>query len=143
MHKPIKELKKAFSGNVFTSINPIYGFHTSMTDTTNLQDTSNRHPHYDVIVAWAEGKKIQLLNTQDCWVDLDMLMAPTFIASLKYRIKPDPVMIRHFRAPGNSVILIAAKNYSASEDRYLNDVEGSAIWLDDWHEASFGPYSAE
>lgn len=50
-----------------------------------------KHKHYDVIVAFAEGKTIQWRG-QRGWEDWDGLgnQAPTFHADAKYRIKPEP-----------------------------------------------------
>ena len=46
-----------------------------------------RHKHADVIIAWAEGKDVQIWNSiNKRWVDL-VLADPNFRAD-KYRIKP-------------------------------------------------------
>ena len=46
-----------------------------------------RHKHADVIIAWAEGKDVQVWNSiNKRWVDL-VLANPNFRAD-KYRIKP-------------------------------------------------------
>ena len=46
-----------------------------------------RHKHADVIIAWAEGKNVQVWDDiNDMWDDLTV-EAPTFM-SKKYRIKP-------------------------------------------------------
>ena len=48
-----------------------------------------KHKHYDMIVAWAEGKTVQNFNDKRmCWEDVNG--APFWIDSFQYRIKPDP-----------------------------------------------------
>ena len=53
---------------------------------------NKRHKHYDVIVAWAEGKEIQFrAKPSDVWNDFKTWdAAPTFHSELQYRIKPEP-----------------------------------------------------
>jgi hypothetical protein len=48
-----------------------------------------RHKHYEVIVAWAEGKKIQIKTFDGQWVDWDHNTAPCFSAHIEHRIKPE------------------------------------------------------
>ena len=48
-----------------------------------------RHKHYDMIVAWAEGKTVQNFNDiYNQWEDVNG--APFWIDSFQYRIKPEP-----------------------------------------------------
>lgn len=48
-----------------------------------------KHKHYDMIVAWAEGKTVQNFNDRRmCWEDLTG--DPYWIDSFQYRIKPEP-----------------------------------------------------
>ena len=50
-----------------------------------------KHKHYDVIVAWAEGKKIQIKYVMSSdWKDWDSYSCPPFIGLAEYRIKPEP-----------------------------------------------------
>lgn len=50
-----------------------------------------RHPHADVIIAWAEGKPIQqIVNGK--WCDV-IVENPNFHSGLKFRIKPEPVEV--------------------------------------------------
>ena len=46
-----------------------------------------KHKHYDCIVAWAEGKTIQIRETGGNWEDID---SPSWINGCQYRIKPEP-----------------------------------------------------
>ena len=48
-----------------------------------------KHKHYDIIVAWAEGKTIQNFNDRRMiWEDLTG--DPYWVSSFQYRIKPEP-----------------------------------------------------
>ena len=48
-----------------------------------------KHQHYDMIVAWAEGKTVQNFNDRRmCWEDLTG--DPYWVDSFQYRIKPEP-----------------------------------------------------
>jgi len=49
-----------------------------------------KHKHYDVIVAWAEGKQIQVkaFSNSD-WDDVDM-NGEEWYECYQYRIKPEP-----------------------------------------------------
>ena len=47
-----------------------------------------RHKHADVIIAWAEGKDVQVWDvTQNEWADVTT-ESPTWCEGWKYRIKP-------------------------------------------------------
>jgi hypothetical protein len=46
-----------------------------------------KHKHYDMIVAWAEGKKIQFCNQTGKWEDLCSTSA--WWEDYGYRIKPE------------------------------------------------------
>jgi len=48
-----------------------------------------KHKHYDMIVAWAEGKTIQNFNDRRMiWEDVTG--DPYWVNSFQYRIKPEP-----------------------------------------------------
>jgi hypothetical protein len=48
-----------------------------------------KHKHYDMIVAWAEGKTVQNFNDRKmCWEDVSG--DPYWVNSFQYRIKPEP-----------------------------------------------------
>jgi hypothetical protein len=57
-----------------------------------------KHKHYDVIVAWAEGKKIQYINTLGNWEDWNESYSPGFDNWAEYRIKPEPLpdIVRYY-----------------------------------------------
>ena len=46
-----------------------------------------KHKHYDMIVAWAEGKKIQLMTGRG-WEDWIGKFSPRWDVDLEYQIKP-------------------------------------------------------
>ena len=46
-----------------------------------------KHKHYEFIVAWANGAKIQWKNDLQDWRDIG---DPAWINSYEYRIKPEP-----------------------------------------------------
>lgn len=52
-----------------------------------------KHKHYDCIVAWAEGKQIQMLD-MGYWHDVKKLV--TWDDDRLYRIKPKPDVPRYF-----------------------------------------------
>lgn len=54
-----------------------------------------KHPHAEVIKAWADGEIVQYLSEKkNEWIDLVYTgdAAPAFFASVKYRIKPKEVV---------------------------------------------------
>ena len=51
----------------------------------------NKHKHYDCIIAWAEGKKIEYKwDYKSRWYDTDR---PIWNEDVHYRIKPEPVTL--------------------------------------------------
>ena len=54
-----------------------------------------KHKHYELIVAWAEGKQIQVRAHNLVWEDREN---PLWAADREYRIKPEPIpdIVRHF-----------------------------------------------
>ena len=53
-----------------------------------------RHKHYDCIVAWAEGKKIEVSSDGNFWRDIDK---PAWYETAKYRIQKEPVIeVKYF-----------------------------------------------
>ena len=50
------------------------------------QTTTKPHPHRDLIIAWANGAKVEFLN-RTTWVGTE---TPSWYPSNKYRIKPEP-----------------------------------------------------
>lgn len=58
------------------------------------EDTSNYYKNYDIVIAWMQGKTIQLLDSGGVWRDrADASVAsrlPAFNKGVEYRIKPEP-----------------------------------------------------
>lgn len=50
---------------------------------------TQRHKHYAIIVAWADGKTIQVLRDSGQWEDL-IATSPCWFTDSQYRIKPEP-----------------------------------------------------
>jgi hypothetical protein len=62
-----------------------------------------KHKHYDCIVAWAEGKQIQVKAFNLTWDDREN---PLWCLNREYRIKPEPkpdIVIR-FYLESNSLV---------------------------------------
>lgn len=67
------------------------------------------HVHAKVIKAWADGAKIQLYSEGERgWEDI---VDPTWLSSLKYRIKPEPkkVEVHLYRVRGSDKGTITSK----------------------------------
>lgn len=62
---------------------------TNWPDEDEPRTESKRHKHYDCIVAWAEGEKIQYEHRGN-WCDID---EPDWYEDVNYRIKPK--LIKH------------------------------------------------
>lgn len=71
-----------------------------------------RHPHADVICAWANGKTIQQLVNGE-WLDV-VSDEPLFSTRLKFRIKPEPVEVRTC----NGVVITPMEVKPALDSRY-------------------------
>lgn len=54
---------------------------------------SQRHKHYDAIVAWAEGKQLQY-KVGGAWMDCNKHYAPSFMEGEEYRVKPKTIKYR-------------------------------------------------
>ena len=54
-----------------------------------------RHPHADVIHAYAEGAKVQYHSSlENKWRDVDY--PPSFNPKTQYRIKPKPIKVKRY-----------------------------------------------
>jgi hypothetical protein len=54
-----------------------------------------KHKHYDMIVAWAEGKQIQMMYDGN-WSDYPIDCEPAWREEASYRIKPEQEPIGQF-----------------------------------------------
>lgn len=46
------------------------------------------HKHAEVIKAWADGHKIQLMTPQGVWCDIEDTVQPSWLEFCEYRVKP-------------------------------------------------------
>ena len=94
-----------------------------------------RHKHADVIIAWAEGKDVQVWDEgAKCWCDV--VKAIPFFMGDKYRIKPPAKKYR--------VALFRFSSEAASAYTACTDIQEEADsyeqhgrfvrWLTDWVE---------
>ena len=47
-----------------------------------------KHPHYDVIVAWAAGEEVEIKDDDGVWVSFKNTKHVIFYEDMEYRIKP-------------------------------------------------------
>ena len=89
-----------------------------------------RHKHADVIIAWAEGKDVQVWDNG--WQDV-VSEAPTFMGE-KYRIKPpaNKYRVALFQRQ-NYESLVVACNSPVVADNY-ESMPDFVRWLTDWVE---------
>ena len=104
---------------------------------------SNKHPHYDTIIAWAEGKTIQLRAADDfCWYDWTLDgVAPLFCRDNEYRVKPETIRYRTYLVKTISTTpsgdgrlyvwnVTEADNEKEPREKWPQFVR----WLGDWQE---------
>ena len=93
-----------------------------------------RHKHADVIIAWAEGKDVQVWDfTQNEWGDVTT-ESPTWCKCWKYRIKPPAKKCRvalFISHSGGSIV--AACNSPTTAENY-ESLPDFVRWLTDWIE---------
>ena len=89
-----------------------------------------RHKHADVIIAWAEGKDIQVWDYG--WQDVTS-ENPTFLGK-KYRIKPPAKKYRvALFGRRNDEPLVVASNSQVTADNF-ESLPDFVRWLTDWIE---------
>ena len=95
-----------------------------------------RHKHADVIIAWAEGKDVQVWDEgAKCWCDVGA-SSPSFNEDWEYRVKPPAKKYR--------VALFRFSSEAASTYTACTDIQEEADsyeqhrsfvrWLTDWVE---------
>jgi hypothetical protein len=69
-----------------------------------------KHKHYDCIVAWAEGKEIQLFEDGH-WADVQL---PFWYENNEYRVKPEPKpdVKSYYHAHSGGIATIARAEYN-------------------------------
>lgn len=72
-----------------------------------------KHLHYDTIIAYANGKQIQVWNGVN-WTDLP---SPSFSTELKYRAKPKEVkLIPHWPAVIDHPLRLSQRLFTTKEE---------------------------
>lgn len=100
-----------------------------------------KHRNYDVIVAWAEGKTVQVRYgpNSHIWIDaLPQKNAPNFNdEKVEWRIKPQPIIIKYCLA----LMRYKSEEYYTAvfrQDEYFLiefiNSENFAKWVSDWLE---------
>lgn len=92
---------------------------------------NQRHKHADVIIAWAEGKGVQVWDKNNKrWCDM-VLADPDFMAD-KYRIKP-PAKKYRVALFNNGSIYTSTADTQEDVD-FFEAAHGFIRWLTDWIE---------
>lgn len=92
---------------------------------------NQRHKHADVIIAWAEGKDVQVWDkNNERWCDM-VLADPDFMAD-KYRIKP-PTKKYRVALFNNGSIYTSTADIQEDVD-FFEAAHGFIRWLTDWIE---------
>ena len=88
-----------------------------------------RHKHYDVIIAFAEGKTIQGRHPEvGEWWDVDN---PSFLAHMQYRVKPVVLRYRNYLYSYDGIHFYIAV---ATPDTPVNSGSDFHEWIGDWQE---------
>ena len=101
---------------------------------------TSKHPHYDTIVAWAEGKIIQYWCIRDLvWLDWDLDdVAPLFHPDREYRVKPEIIRYRTFLLKstfdGSSRPYVWNVREEDDKDDPREEWPQFVRWLGDWQE---------
>ena len=91
-----------------------------------------RHKHADVIIAWAEGKDVQVWDfTQNAWGDVTT-ESPTWCECWKYRIKPPPKKYRVALFKNDTSTY--TNTADTPEDAEFCEMPNFVRWLTDWIE---------
>jgi hypothetical protein len=88
------------------------------------------HKHRDIIIAWANGEKIQYKSCEK-WFDIEW--SPTWEKDVEYRIKPEVIRYRiGLHKNENTYWYVTAKN-----EEELEELESRTFfkkWITDWIE---------
>lgn len=92
-----------------------------------------RHKHADVIIAWVEGKDVQVWDKGDeRWSDVRS-RTPIFNEDWEYRIKPPAKKFRVALIKGGRLVYPSIVDSKCGEDMYEKD-NAFVRWLTDWIE---------
>ena len=93
-----------------------------------------RHKHADVIIAWAEGKDVQIWDfTQNEWGDVTT-ESPTWCECWKYRIKPPAKKYRVALFEGDTGTCYTSTADTPEDAEFYEKDRGFVRWLTDWIE---------
>lgn len=103
-------------------------------------EKSKKHKYYDVILAWANGEKVQCkyngkLNEYCAyaWIDYDISNCPSFDTQYEWRIKPKTQLRRYRMALtkvfGESKVRAIDITDSCIDDPAEYNVEGFICWI--------------
>ncbi len=92
-----------------------------------------RHKHADVIIAWAEGKDVQVWDkNNERWCDM-VLADPDFMAD-KYRVKPPPKKYRVALFESDTSIYYTSTADTPEDADFYENARCFIRWLTDWIE---------
>lgn len=85
-----------------------------------------KHKHYDCIVAWAAGEKIEMLTGDNIWEEV---LYPSWHGTYQYRIKKEPVIeVKFFiRTDNGDYKFAGTNNYIGFFDLKITYQDGKAI----------------
>lgn len=91
------------------------------------------HKHKDLIIAWANGAKVQVSIKNDVWADVEF---PAWSPHDVYRIKPHTIKYRNFlwRARSESPIRMCVVKWDGNVNEDRSKWEGFVRWVGDWQE---------
>ena len=93
-----------------------------------------RHRHADVIIAWAEGKDVQVWDfTQNEWGDVTT-ESPTWCEGWKYRIKPPTKKCRVALFESDTSIYYTSTADTPEDANSYEKGRCFVRWLTDWIE---------
>lgn len=99
---------------------------------------ASKHPHYDTIVAWAEGKTIQCWCIRDhYWYDWsDDGTAPLFLPDREYRVKPETIRYRTYlhKTINGDLHYVCTVSEEANKEDPREEWDLFVRWLGDWQE---------
>lgn len=93
-----------------------------------------KHKHYDAIVAWANGEKIQCRNSVNFpWRDLGS--EPLWNPNIQYRVKPSPTIIKYrvclFKSRSEKTLYTCVANNENAASVISHD-DRFVEWITDW-----------
>ena len=88
------------------------------------------HKHRDLIIAWANGEKIQYKENNE-WIDR---VSPVWSDFTEYRIKPEVIRYRVALYKQYDVILTCSVVNNEEQEKIMFELNGFVKWLTDWIE---------